>query len=164
MDKQKNLGIISPCSKKWGEKFLLKKQTTKYFWFIHNNAYLLRRKFIESVMETNDPNFMNFVFDGSNFRGYLSESELIGKAYLNDWAAAITNEVNAEENESYLLEKSDLIRTEGHDENLKLYLEEGRRWIKSKYGFSSHWSMHQYTKTLYDQFFEHHPELKKYKL
>lgn len=164
MDKQKNLGIISPCSKKWGEKFLLKKQTTKYFWFIHNNAYLLRRKFIESVMETIDPNFMNFVFDGSNFRGYLSESELIGKAYLNDWAAAITNEVNAEENESYLLEKSDLIRTEGHDENLKLYLEEGRRWIKSKYGFSSHWSMHQYTKTLYDQFFEHHPELKKYKL
>ena len=47
MDKQKNLGIISPCSKKWGEKFLLKKQTTKYFWFIHNNAYLLRRKFID---------------------------------------------------------------------------------------------------------------------
>ena len=164
MDKQKNLGIISPCSKKWGEKFLLKKQTTKYFWFIHNNAYLLRRKFIESVMETNDPNFMNFVFDGTNFRGYLSESELIAKAYLNDWAAAITSEVYAEHNETYLLNKSDLIRTEGFSENLKLYLEEGRRWIKSKYGFSSHWSMHQYTKTLYDQFFKHHPELNKYKL
>lgn len=164
MDKQKNLGIISPCSEKWGEKFLLKKQTTKYFWFIHNNAYLLRRKFIESVMETNDPNFMNFVFDGTNFRGYLSESELIAKAYLNDWAAAITSEVYAEHNETYLLNKSDLIRTEGFSENLKLYLEEGRRWIKSKYGFSSHWSMHQYTKTLYDQFFKHHPELNKYKL
>ena len=72
--------------------------------------------------------------------------------------------IGQENNWLGILEKSDLIRTEGHDENLKLYLEEGRRWIKSKYGFSSHWSMHQYTKTLYDQFFELHPELKKYKL
>ena len=164
MDQHKNLGIISPCSRKWCEKLLLRKQKTKYFWFIHNNAYLLRRKFIEAVMEVNNPDFMNFIFDGSNFRGYLSESELIGKAYINDWAAAITNEVYAEENETYLLEKSDLIRTEKYDENIKLYLEEGRQWIKSKYGFSSHWSMHQYTKSLYDQFFNLHPELKKYKL
>ena len=44
------------------------------------------------------------------------------------------------------------------------YTEEVRRVIKSKYGFSSHWSMHQYTKSLYDQFFNLHPELKKYKL
>ncbi|MDC0408502.1 hypothetical protein OAM36_03065 [Candidatus Pelagibacter sp.] len=164
MDKHKNLGILSPISKNWGEKFLLKREKTKYFWFIHNNAYFMRRKFIETIMETNNPNFMNFVFDGTNFRGYLSESELIGKAYLNDWAAAITSKVYAEHNETYLLNKSDLIRTEGFNENLKLYLEEGRQWIKRKYGFSSHWSMHRYTKSLYDQFFEQHPELNKYKL
>ena len=77
-------------------------------------------------METNQPNYMNLVFDGTNFRGYLSESELITKAYVNDWAAAITSDVFAEENESYLLEKSDLIRTEGFDENLRLY---GRKEI-----------------------------------
>ena len=41
------LGILSPCSKRWGEKLLLQIQKTKYFWFIHNNAYLLRRGFIE---------------------------------------------------------------------------------------------------------------------
>ena len=164
MDANKNLGILSPCSVVWGEKLLLKKENTKYFWFIHNNAYLMRRKFIESIMEKNNPNFTNFVFDGTNFRGYLSESELIAKAYLNDWAAAITSEVYAEHNETYLLNKSDLIRTEGFSENLKLYLEEGRQWIKSKYGFSSHWSMHQYTKSLYDKFFEQHSELQKYKL
>ena len=132
--------------KSWGEKLLLKKEKTKYFWFIHNNAYLLRRKFAESIMETNQPNYMNLVFDGTNFRGYLSESELIAKAYVNDWAAAITSDVFAEENESYLLEKSDLIRTEGFDENLRLYVEEGNNWIKRKYGFNSHWQMQQYTK------------------
>lgn len=164
LDKQEKVGIISPCSNKWGEKFLLKKKKTKYFWFIHNNAFFLRRKLIESIMETNHPNFMNFVFDGSNFRGYLSESEIIAKAYMNNWAAAVTTDVYAEENESYLLEKSQLIRTETYDENLRLYLDEGKQWIKSKYGFNSHWAMHNYVKSLYDRFFEFNPELKEYKL
>ena len=45
------------------------------------------------------------------------ESEIIAKAYSNDWAAAITTKVFAEENETYLLEKSDLIRTDDFFEN-----------------------------------------------
>ena len=45
-------------------------------------------------------------------RGYLTESEIIAKAYANDWAAGITTKVFAEENETYLIEKSDLIRTD----------------------------------------------------
>jgi hypothetical protein len=158
------LGIVSPCSKRWGERLLLTQESTKYFWFIHNHALLLRREFLESIMETDAPNFMNFVFDGGNFRGYLSESELIAKAYANDWAAAITTEAYAEENESYLLEKSDLIKTEIYEENLRLYLEEGKLWMKRKYGFNSRWSMQQYVKTFYESFFEFHPELTKYKI
>lgn len=157
-------GIVSPCSKRWGERLLLTKETTKYFWFIHNHALLLRREFLESIMETATPDFMNFVFDGTNFRGYLSESELIAKAYANDWAAAITTEAYAEENESYLLEKADLIKTEMYEENLRLYLEEGKLWMKRKYGFNSRWSMQQYVKSFYEKFLEAHPELTKYKI
>lgn len=158
------VGILSPCSKRWGERLLLTKESTKYFWFIHNHALLLRRKFLESIMETVIPNFMNFVFDGTNFRGYLSESELIAKAYANDWAAAITTECYAEENESYLLEKADLIKTEIYEENIKLYLEEGQAWLKRKYGFNSRWSMQQYVKAFYDYFFENNPNLLEYKV
>jgi len=164
LEEHKYIGILSPCSEKWGEKKLLEKENTKYFWFIHNNAFLLRRKFIESVMEIYEPNYKNFLFDGSNFRGYLSESELIAKAYANDWSAAITTRVFAEENQSYLLEKSDLIKTEGFEDNLKLYLEEGNQWIRRKYGFNSRWSMNQYVKLFYDNFFILHPELKSFKL
>ena len=158
------VGILSPASKNWGEVNLLKEFQTKYFWFIHNNALLLRRNFIEAIMERENPNYYNFVFDGSNFRGYLTESEIIAKAYSNDWAAAITTNVYAEENESYLLEKSDLIRTDDFLENRKLYLEEGKKWIKRKYGFNSRWAMNQYVKFFYDQFFLYHPELEKYKI
>ena len=125
---------------------------------------MLRREFLECIMQVETPSYMNFIFDGSNFRGYLSESELIAKAYANDWAAAITSKAYAEENESYLLEKADLIKTEVFEDNLRLYLEEGKIWMRQKYGFNSRWSMNQYVKGFYDLFFEHNPELAAYKI
>lgn len=164
LDQQRRVGILSPCAARWGERLLLERQSTKYFWFIHNNAYLLRREFMVSILNENKPDHMHFLFDGSNFRGYGSESELIAKAYANDWAAAITSEVWAGENESHLLNKADLIKTEGYEENLRLYVEEGRRWMRSKYGFNSRWSMQQYVKCFYDSFFEFHPEFDSYRI
>ena len=117
----------------------------------------MRREFLESIIEIDEPTYMNFLFDGSNFRGYLSESELIAKAYANDWTAAITSKVFAEENESYLLNKAALIKTEAYKENLRLYLDEGSQWLRRKYGFNSRWCMQQYVKAFYDSFFEFHP-------
>jgi hypothetical protein len=108
--------------------------------------------------------FMGFLFDGSNFRGYGAENELIAKAYANDWAAAITTDIFVGENESYLLNQADLIKTEKYEDNLKLYLDEGRVWMRNKYGFNSHWSMQQYVKGFYDKFFEFHPEYSQYKV
>ena len=164
MDEHPRLGILSPCSDRWGEKLLLKRESTKYFWFIHNNALLLRREFIECICNLQNPDFMHFLFDGENFRGYLSESELIAKAYVNDWAAAITSTVWSSENESYLINQADLIKTEAYEENLQLYVDEGKKWLRNKYGFNSRWSMQQYTKSFYDKFFEFHPEYFTYKI
>ncbi len=164
LDEHKRIGILSPCSPTWGERLLLDEKDTKYFWFIHNNAYLIRREFVESVMNHQNPDYMNFLFDGNNFRGYGSEHELIAKAYMNDWAAAITTVVFASENESYLLNKSDLIKTNPYEENLKLYVEEGKIWLRNKYGFNSHWALQQYAKYSYDQFFDRYPEYNKYEI
>lgn len=164
LNKHPHVGILSPCSERWGERLLLKNEATKYFWFVHNNAYLLRREFIESICDKDQPEVIDFLFDGTNFRGYGSEHELIAKAYANDWAAAITSQVWAAENESHLLDHADQIKTEGYEENLKLYITEGRRWMRKKYGFNSHWSMQQYVKGFYDKFFEFHPEYSQYKI
>lgn len=164
LEQHPRVGILSPCAARWGERILLKEQSTKYFWFIHNNAYMLRREFLGSILNEDYPDFMNFVFDGSNFRGYGFESELIAKAYANDWAAAITSDVWAGENESHLLNQADLIKTEGYEENMKLYVDEGRRWMRNKYGFNSRWSMQQHVKSFYDSFFEFHPEYKSYRI
>jgi len=162
--KHNRVGLLSPCSKHWGEKLLLKGAHTRYFWYIHNTAYILRKEFIESIMTTENPDYMNCLFDGNNFRGYGAESELIVKGYANDWASAITDLVWAEENDTYLLTKSDLIRTENYEENIRLYLKEGRNWMRNKYGFNSHWSMQQYVKFFYDQFFKFHPEYEEYRI
>ena len=164
LERHRKVGIISPCSRKWGEVSLLKKEKTKYFWFIHNNAYLIRRSFIEDICDVRKPDIMNLLFDGANFRGYLSEMELIAKAYANDWAAAITSEVYAEENESYLIEKHDLIKTDSFDQNRELYISEGLEWLKEKYGFKSRWSMQMHVKNFYDHFFMFHPDFIKYKI
>ena len=161
----KRLGILSPCSRRWGEKSLLKGENkTKYFWFIHNNSYFLRRDFVDIIINKDVPDHINFLFDGNNFRGYCSESELIAKAYANDWAAGITSKVWSSENESYLLNKSSQIKTESYKENLKLYVQEGKKWMLNKYGYNSKWSMNLYTKSFYDAFFQFHPEFLNYKI
>jgi len=154
------VGILSPCSKRWGENLLIGADSLKYFWFIHNNAYFFRKEMIEQLIVTDNPSYMNFLFDGENFRGYLSESEIIAKTYANDWAAAITTKVYSEEDESYLHDKSKFIITESYEQNLEMYVDEGLKWAKKKYGFNSRWQMMQYSKLFYDKFFEYYPEEK----
>ena len=154
------VGILSPCSKRWGERVLIGKDSLKYFWFIHNNAYFVKRELIEQLMNTDNPSYMNFLFDGNNFRGYLQESEIIAKTYANDWAAAITTKVYAEEDETYLHDKNKLIKTESYEKNLELYVDEGLKWVKKKYGFNSRWQMTQYSQLFYNKFFEYYPEEK----
>jgi len=158
------VGILSPCSKKWGERDLIGPDSLKYFWFIHNNAYFFRKELVEQIMNVDNPSHMNFLFDGDNFRGYLSESEVIAKSYANNWAAAITTMVFSEEDETYLLDKNLLIKTETYEENTQLYIDEGLKWIKKKYGFNSRWQMMQYSQLFYEKFFEYNPKEKVRKI
>jgi len=160
LEEYPRVGLISPCSKNWGERDLIGDNSIKYFWFIHNNAYFFRKELVEQLINTDNPTYMNFFFDGNNFRGYLSESEIIAKTYANDWSAAITTRVFSEEEESYLMDKNQLIKTESYEENLKLYVEEGLKWVKIKYGFNNRWQMMQYSKLFYEKFFEYYPKEK----
>lgn len=164
MDKNKKIAILSGCSNKWGEKRLLKDTNLKFFWYIHNNAYFLRREFVEKTKSFKSPLYKNFLFDGNNFRGFGIESEIILKAYKLDMAAAITSSIIIEENESYLLHKNRLIKTDPFDKNLKLYINEGLRWLKKKYKFNSKWDMNLYVKKYYDNFFKKNKKLIKYKI
>ena len=43
-----------------GEKTLLKNKKLKYFWYIHNNAYFIRKKLIEKLKNLKPPHLKNF--------------------------------------------------------------------------------------------------------
>jgi hypothetical protein len=163
-NKHPRLGILTGLAKNWGEKNLLKEKKLIYIWHMENHALIIRKEMVEDIMNTKKPGYINFLYDGNNFRGYGAESELIAKAYSNFWGAGITSKVLINENQSLLVNKSDLIQTEPYQKNLKLYIEEGMRWMKMKYGFKSKWSMQMYAKTFYDKFFEYYPEYKNFKL
>lgn len=164
MEQHPRLGILSPCSNIWGERKLLGFNDTKYFWYVHHIAWFLRREYIESIMETEKPNYMNFIYDGSNFRGYEADVELIVKGYANDWATGITTRVSVEENETHLKTKADLMKTDTYDYNHQMLFSEGKKWLRIKYGFNSRWTMQMYAKFFYEKFFEYYPEFQQYKI
>lgn len=164
IDKQDRLGIIAPCSELWGEKSMIPQGETKYFWDVQFLSWLVKRPLIEDIMEAQDPNMMNFFFDGNNFRGYYADLEVIAKAYANDWAAAITTDVWQIENDSHLRSKSDLMKTDPYDVNLKRVFAEGKLWLRRKYGFNSRWSMQSYAKFFYEEFFKHYPEFNSFNI
>jgi len=96
--------------------------------------------------------YMNFLFDGSNFRGYGLESELIAKAYANNFAAAITNQVYLEENEDYLLNHNDLIKTDSYSKN---FLQIPSNWLSSMNEFKNS----SLNKKVHSKTFLNHPYL-----
>lgn len=163
IEKHPRVGIISPCSHTWGEKELIGRDNTKYFWYVQFQACLIRRDFIESIREFEEPSYMNFLFDGENFRGYESDIELVLKGYANDWATAITTKSFITEDVDILKTKADLIKTETFDDNLIKTISEGKRWLRRKYGFNSRWTIQLYAKFFYEKYFEYFPDLIKYK-
>ena len=164
LERHPRVAIVSPCAKSWGEANFIDDNGEKYFWSIGTTAMLVRREFIELVGNLSGLSNTDFFFDGNNYRGYLSDIEIVAKAYLNDWAVAITKAVYAEENDHYLLNFSEIIKTDNYAENLKLYVEEGLFWAKNKYGFQSKWDFVKYSKLNYDMFFTMNPELIKFKV
>lgn len=162
--KNKRLGLLCGISDTWDERKLFDDNDLKYVWYIQNNSIFLRREFIEQMMSKKKPGYLNFLFDGTNFRGFGVDTELIAKGYANYWATAVTKKIKIGEQQKYLLEKSEFIKTEKNDENLRLYIKEGLEWMQNKYGYKSKWSMIKYSKAFYDLFFSYYPELKKFKI
>lgn len=158
------MGIISPCDAAWGEYRLIPENESRVFWYGTHVAWLMRRSFIDTIREFKNPGPMNFLYDGTNFRGYYSDVELIGKAYVNDFAYAVTRKTCFKEIRNYKEKYQDLMRTETTEVNQDKMYQEGMAWLRRKYGFQSHWNMLQYVKAFYDIFLSNNPGYSDYKI
>ena len=125
----------------------------------HSNLHAL-----DMVRDLEMPNHTNFLYDGSNFRGYNADIELIAKAYANDFGVAITNKASFKEDTTLTDRNAEVIRTDHLEQNQAAMLAEGLAWLRRKYGFNSRWAMVHYVKTFYNLFFENNPDYLKFKL
>ena len=124
-------------------------------WNFEEGPWLLRSDFVRQQMAMSlDDTF----FDSSNFRGFLTGLEIGFRAYSNGKAVGISRNLVLRENETYLIEKSDLMRTEGVDEHMALYASEGEAWLKSKYGIEDPWDFAQIVRLLFEQFMVENPQ------
>lgn len=163
MSSHAKIGILSPCDPSWGEYRIVPEGGWRIFWYGNHIAWMLRRSFIDSIRETASPDYLNFLYDGSNFRGYYSDVELIGKAFANDFAYAVTRKVLFGEEANLKDKYGYVMRTDATLPNQDKMLKEGLAWLRRKYGFQSHWNMLRHVKNFYELFFENNPEYLMFK-
>ena len=152
------IGILSPCAPDWGEAQLIPERELRLFWFVNHISWLVRRDFLDCVLNFDKPSYIDYLYDGQNFRGYGSDIELIAKAYANDYAAGISKTAKFHEDRSLTDRNAEIIKTDPQSVNKQRMYDEGMRWMRRKYGFNSRWSLTTYVKVFYNQFFDHHPD------
>jgi len=164
MQEHPKLGIISPCGSKWEERQIIGDNSLRYVWHINHYAWMIRRELVELLVNYESPSIENLFFDGSNFRGYGTDTEIVFKGYANEYATALSTTCFLNEDTSLLKTQADLIRTDPYDVNARKVFDEGFRWMKHKYGFTTRLQFQELAELWYERFFELHPSLEQYKL
>ena len=154
--------MVLPRSSTIAESKLVNRNQIKFLWYIDPTFIFIKKDFILKIC--NPKKKKEFLFDGSNFRGFMSGCELITKGYLNDFATAIVGDIQINEDHDITLSKNYLVNNETIDDAIQNYFQEGKKWLKGKYGFNTKWQMIMYSKYFYDIFFKFNKELIKFKI
>jgi hypothetical protein len=163
MEDNPRIGIISPITWNWGERIsnFVGKSTTKAISIqIPHICWLFRRECLEDLTRDRIPNvYDEFLYDGTNFRCYGADTEIMMNAYKNNWMFAITSK--ASHKEDYDLTHNNYIKmkTDSHSDHRRLMWEEGLVWIKKKLNLSGKVPFNSLLKKEYDSFFERNPDL-----
>lgn len=152
------VGILSPCSPDWGEAGLIPEGQTRLFWFVHLIGWLVRGELLDAIKNVGEPSYVDYVFDGTNFRGYDTDVEVVAKAYANEFGAGISQRAQFREDMDLTDRLAGEMKTDPQSVNRPVMFEEGRRWLRRKYGFNSRWNMVTYAKAFYNEFFERYPD------
>ena len=165
MNQWPKFGIISPISPDWTWEYQsIPKGTTKCHWLGPHVCWLIRSTFLDMIKEQDNPSYMNYFYDGDNLRGYDVDSELIIKAYLKDFALAVTAKTRFVEQQDLKDRYEDVMKTEPTKLHTDLMYEEGKVWMKKKYNFESKWEMRDWAKQVYEEFMQRNPGYEQFRL
>lgn len=159
MEQYSRIGILSPLSSAWSEaKLLAEGDDVKCFWLFPHVSWLVRRSLLDLVITKDQPSYINYFYDGGNFRGYYDDIELIAKAYHRDYAAAITSRVIFREDEELARDNIEQIKTDEQSFARRQMYEDGLVWMRQKYGFIHKGQFKEWVEREYRDFMRRNPE------
>lgn len=129
-------------------------ENTGLVWNIEEGPIMLQREFIEGFWIDNKIQ----IFDNDNFRGYLSFKELALRIYGKNRAFGISKHLLVEEREEFLMNFSELMKTETFSKNKELLILEGSYWLKRKYGLTNRWELENIVRLLHNEFILRNPK------
>jgi len=132
-------------------------ENTGLVWNLEEGPIMLHRDFIEEFWIDNKIQ----IFDNDNFRGYLSFKELALRIYGKNRAIGVSKYLLVEEREEFLMNFSELMKTEAFAENKELLIVEGKQWLKRKYGFTNRWELENIVRLLHNEFILRNPKYNK---
>ena len=155
----KPIGAIIPLPMESPYRAILPPARIGLGWHFNEGPIILKSDFLEIFLRSGRP-----FFDPDNFRGYLAFVELALQAYSNNFGILATDLISFTENESHLINHSELIKTENVARNATLLLAEGRIWLGRKYGFLDGITLENLTRLAFEEFMRLHPHYSDYKI
>ncbi len=159
MKQYPKIGILSPLSTDWGEvKYFNDGSDVKCVWLIPHVGWLMRRDLLDAIVAKDNPSYMNYFYDGTNFRGYDADTEIIIRGYQHDYATAVTSRAKFREDLDLTDKNADVMKTERKLLHQRLMYEEGLAWMRKKYGFRSKLEMRDWAVREYKDFLQRNPK------
>lgn len=123
--------------------------------------WMFRKEYMNDVInDNNDGTFMGYFYDGTNFRGYDTDTELILKAYQGDWFFGVTDLVKHYEISDLTEKNYKVMKTQEFSLHKDLMFNEGLEWLQAKYGFENKHRMRSLVNAHYSDFFNKHENLR----
>tara|TARA_Y100000310_G_C20594794_1_gene769935 strand:+ start:480 stop:1376 length:897 start_codon:yes stop_codon:yes gene_type:complete len=162
MDKHSKLGIVSANAPMWGQdvKGPLKGKDFISHWQITIDCWLVRKTFIDDVSKDfEETSYIQYLFDGTNFRGAFTDDEVLMRGYNKDWFSGYAANTSFIENDDVTGKNFEQMKTEALLPSRQKMTQEGLSWIKSKYNCTTKNQYRNLNLYTYISFFMRNPEL-----
>tara|TARA_Y100001963_G_scaffold160229_1_gene269247 strand:+ start:3794 stop:4624 length:831 start_codon:yes stop_codon:yes gene_type:complete len=138
MEVHKKMGILAPVTWNWNTRIssFRDKQITKAMGIqLPHICWLFRKECIEDITKGTSPSIYDeFLYDGTNFRCYGADTEIMMKAYRSDWFFGVTSKTTHKEDYDLTDQNYKKMKTDSHNMHRKLMWEEGKEWMLKKFG------------------------------
>tara|TARA_Y100001973_G_C5201776_1_gene338338 strand:- start:589 stop:1419 length:831 start_codon:yes stop_codon:yes gene_type:complete len=166
MDKFPKMGIISPIVWSWNERitnFVGKKITKAMYVPIPHICWMFRRDAINDIISEKPLSvYDDFLYDGTNFRCYGVDTELMMRMYMNDWMFCVTSATSQKEDYDLTDKNYKKMKTNSHSEHRRLMWDEGLAWFERKYGFKDKHGLNSLLRREYISFFDRNPDMSNF--